>query len=87
VNVSAPRMRRGRFGLKSAAPILCHVSAGQLALSRRYFSSLLGVCAAERTSAATREKPVSYGKTACAQGPTLVFSVSPLDPRFSQVSL
>jgi hypothetical protein len=47
----------------------------------------LGGCAAEGTSAATGEKPVSHGATSCAQGSTLGFSVSPRDPRFSPVSL
>jgi hypothetical protein len=46
-----------------------------------------GVCAAEGTSAATREKPVSHGTASCAQGPAPGFSASPRDPRFSQVSL
>ena len=47
----------------------------------------LGAWAAEGASAATREKPVSPGTTSCAQGLTLGLSVSPSDPRFSQVSL
>jgi hypothetical protein len=46
-----------------------------------------GVCAAEGTSAATREKPVSHGTNSGAQGPALGMSVSPRDPRFSPVSL
>jgi hypothetical protein len=46
-----------------------------------------GGCAAKGASAAPREKPVSRGAPSCAQGPTLGFSVSPRDPRFSPVSL
>jgi curved DNA-binding protein len=47
----------------------------------------LGACAAEGASAVTRDKPVSHGAASCAQGPTLGFSVSPRDPRFSRISL
>ncbi|MFY3383597.1 hypothetical protein ACOQFS_05565, partial [Paracidovorax sp. MALMAid1276] len=36
--------------------------------------ALPGVCAAEGASAATRDKPVSRGTTACAQGATLGWS-------------
>jgi hypothetical protein len=71
VNVSAPRMRRGRFGLKSAAPILCHVSAGQLALSRRYFSSLLGE---------TLHNP---HRGSCAEFPWKTAEVSPAIKQFT----
>jgi integron integrase len=53
----------------------------------RTVQELIGVCAAEGTSAATRDKPISRGTTSCAQGPTLGLSVPPRDPRFSRVSL
>ena len=51
------------------------------------YERYLGACAAEGTSAATRDKPVSCVTTFCAQGPTLGLKVAPHDPRFSRVSL
>ena len=50
-------------------------------------ASHLGACAAEGSAAATREKTVRFGITACAQGTTLGLSVLPNRTRFSHVSL
>jgi ribulose-phosphate 3-epimerase len=46
----------------------------------------LGACAGEGSAAATREKTVQFGITACAQGSTLGLSVLPNWPRFAHVS-
>ena len=68
-----------RIGMRRLLSHAAVLKAGRL--------SHLGACAAEGSAAATREKTVQFGITACAQGTTLGLSVLPNRPRFSHVSL
>jgi hypothetical protein len=76
-------MRRGGARAKSRNAV-----PGQFDRYRqaREVERALGACAAEGSAAATREKTVRFGITACAQGTTLGLSPLPNRPRFSHVS-
>jgi spermidine/putrescine transport system permease protein len=86
-----PHARRRHTGAQRGEPVpdggFGRAGAHAVVARQPSANQRLGACAAEGTSAATREKPVSHGTTSCAQGGTLGLSVSPRDPRFSQVSL